>query len=212
MVGKNYSVLPPNIHPAKICSHVVDATTTFTRNLYQVVLLEYHHYQTRLLCRVPRTLSKGRKTLSKVVAECSTRRSAHGLSSTGDASFAECHFSGTRQSVVVCQVALGKQVSTGRYSGQRDGRMARNGQNGTGKTGWERGTLPSALRKALGEVRSSNFAECCQVGTRRSLNLCRVPRVWHSAKLRTSPSVYVIALGKSFFQKIEKWLLCRVSR
>ena len=56
------------------------------------------------------------------------------------------------------------------------------------------------------------FAECIYLGTRRSLNLCQVPRVWHSPKLRTSPSVYVIALGKSFFQKIEKWLLCRVSR
>ena len=39
------------------------------------------HYRTRLLCRVPETLGKGRKTLGKEVAECSTRRSAHGLSS-----------------------------------------------------------------------------------------------------------------------------------
>ena len=41
-------------------------------------------------------------------------------------------------------------------------------------------TSPSASVAALGKAR--NFAECCQLGTRRSLNLCRVPRVWHSAK------------------------------
>jgi hypothetical protein len=166
--------------------------------------LEPTHYRTSVLCRVPETLGKAQKTLGNKFAKCGSRRSAHGFLFVGEAGFAECHFSGTRQSVAMCQVALGNQVSTGRYSGQWDGRMAQNGRNGTGKTGWEWGTLPSALRKALGEVRSSNFAECCQVGTRRSLNLCQVPRVWHSAKLRTSPSVYAIALGKSFFQKIEK--------
>ena len=145
MVGKNYSVLPPNIHPAKICSHVVDATTTFTRNLYQVVLLEYHHYQTRLLCRVPRTLSKGRKTLSKVVAECSTRRSAHGLSSTGDASFAECHFSGTRQKKLKQDGRTGERANrTGKQNGQTER------ANGTG---------------------DGNFAECQTRGTRQNSKL-----------------------------------------
>ena len=39
---------------------------------------------------------KGRKTLGNFFAECSTRRSAHDLSSTGEAGFAECLFSGTR--------------------------------------------------------------------------------------------------------------------
>ena len=44
-------------------------------------------------------------------------------------------------------------------------------------------TLPSASVAALGKAR--NFAECCQVGTRRNLNFCRVPRVCHSAKFST---------------------------
>ena len=38
---------------------------------------------------------------------------------------------------------------------------------------------------ALGK--NPNFAECGQVGTRRSLNLCRVPSIWHSAKFSTRP-------------------------
>ena len=67
------------------------------------------HYRTQVLCRVSQTLGKGRKTLGKLLAECSTRRSAHGLSSTGEAGFAECLFSGTRQTFAVCQAALGKK-------------------------------------------------------------------------------------------------------
>ena len=61
------------------------------------------HYRTRVLCRVCRvsqTLGKGRKTLGNFFAECSTRRSTHGLSSTDEAGFAECFFSGTRQTFV----------------------------------------------------------------------------------------------------------------
>jgi len=46
-------------------------------------------------------------------------------------------------------------------------------------------TSPSARRLTLGK--NPNFAECGQVGTRRSLNLCRVPSIWHSAKFSTSP-------------------------
>ena len=96
---------------------------------------------TRLLCRVPQTLGNN-------FAECSSRRSAHGVSSTGEAAFAECRFSGTRQSFVVCQVVLGKK-SVNR-TGERDERI--------GRTGRGTGTLPSALKKALGEV--LDVAEC----------------------------------------------------
>jgi len=46
-------------------------------------------------------------------------------------------------------------------------------------------TSPSARRLTLGK--NPNFAECGQVGTRRSLNLCRVPSIWHSAKFSTRP-------------------------
>jgi len=158
-----------------------------------------YHYRTRLLCRVPETLGKGRKTLGKEVAECSTRRSAHGLSSTGEAGFAECLFSGTRQSFAVCQAALGKKKL------KRDGRT---GELANGTANWRTGrpngtgrklcrvpyarhsakiqTSPSANVAALGEVWV--FAECQASGTRRSLDLCRVPVVWHSAKFQTSPS------------------------
>jgi len=67
------------------------------------------HYRTCVLYRVSQTLGKGRKTLGNFFAECSTRRSAHDLSSTGEAGFAECLFSGTRQTFAVCQAALGKK-------------------------------------------------------------------------------------------------------
>ena len=46
-------------------------------------------------------------------------------------------------------------------------------------------TSPSARRLTLGK--NPNFTECGQVGTRRSLNLCRVPSIWHSAKFSTRP-------------------------
>ena len=48
-------------------------------------------------------------------------------------------------------------------------------------------SLPSARRVALGK--EPNFAECCQIGTRQSLNFCRVPWFWYSAKFSTSRSV-----------------------
>ena len=178
------------------------ARKTYSSHLFK----KSHHYRTRLLCRVPQTLGKGRKTLGNNFAECSSRRSAHGVSSIGEAGFAECRFSGTRQSFVVCQVALDKKSVNG--TGERDG--------GRGlcrvpsrKHSAKIQSLPSAKGWALSEV--LDFAACCQLGTRRSLELCRVPHVWHSVKLQTLPSVYVIALGKAFFQKIGKWSLCRVS-
>ena len=46
-----------------------------------------------------------------------------------------------------------------------------------------------------------NFAECQAGSTRRSLALCRVPPVLHSAKIQTSPSAYVNAHGEIFFSK-----------
>jgi len=135
------------------------------------------HYRTRLLCRVPETLGKGRKTLGKEVAECSTRRSAHGLSSTGENGNAECLFSSTRQIFAVCHAALGKKM-------KRDGRTGE--QNGWDEMGaelrrvpdsWHSAKIqssPSARYTALGEVWI--FAECHTSGTRRSFKLRRVPR------------------------------------
>ena len=65
-------------------SHIVVVLTTAIQAVLDIKKRqEGGHYRTRLLCRVPETLGKGRKTLGKEVAECSTRRSAHGLSSTG---------------------------------------------------------------------------------------------------------------------------------
>ena len=84
------------------------------------------HYRTRVLCRVSQTLGKGQKTLGNFFAECSTRRSAHGLSFTGEAGFTECLFSGTRQTFAVCQAALGKKKL------KRDGRTGKLA-NGTGE-------------------------------------------------------------------------------
>ena len=44
---------------------------------------------------------------------------------------------------------------------------------------------PARARLTLGK--DPNFTECGQLGTRRSLNLCRVPSIWHSAKFSTRP-------------------------
>ena len=139
-----------------------------------------YHYRTRLLCRVLETLGKGRKTLGKEVAECSTRRCAHGLSSTGEAGYAKCFFSGTRQTFAVCHAALGKKEWNG--TAERDERD---------RTG--RGTLPSAGLVALGK--DPKFAECQICSTRRTLKLCRVPDAWHSAKFGSLPSATRLALG-----------------
>ena len=168
----------------------------------------FFHYRTQVLCRVSQTLGKGRKTLGKLLVECSTRQSAHGLSSTGEAGFAECLFSGTRQTFAVCQVALGKKSWNG--TDGRTGELAngtanwRTGRpNGTGRklcrVPYSRHsakiqTSPSANLAALGEVWV--FAECQASGTRRSLDLCRVSRIWHSAKFGSLPSVRRPALGE----------------
>ena len=58
--------------------------------------------------------------------------------------------------------------------------------------------LPRHLAKQLFfYLLEKGFAECIYLGTRRSLKLCRVPDVWHSAKSQTSPSASVAALGKA---------------
>jgi len=152
-----------------------------------------YHYRTRVLCRVSQTLGKGRKTLGKFFAECSTRRSVHGLSSTGEAGFAECLFSGTRQTFAVCQAALGKKSWNGTDEQA----------NGTGRRKlcrvpepWHSAkiqTLPSANLAALGEVWI--VAECHTSGTRQRFKLRRVPIWQHSAKFGSLPSATRLALG-----------------
>ena len=147
------------------------------------------HYRTQVLCRVSQTLGKSRKILGKLLAECSTRRSAHGLFSTGETGFAECLFLGTRQTFAVCQAALGKKKlkrDGQQQTGERNGRTGRT--NGTGSK-----TSPSARRVALGK--DSNFAECQAGSTRRSFELCRVLPHWHSAKFGSLPSATRLPLG-----------------
>ena len=137
------------------------------------------HYRTRVLCRVSQTLGKGRITLGNFFAECSTRRSAHGYSSTGEAGFAECLFSGTRQIFAVCQAALGKKkVETGRTTANWRTERA----NGTNWTAERDGV--------------ENFAECQTRGTRQRFKLRRVPSWQHSAKFRALPSAATLALGE----------------
>jgi hypothetical protein len=55
------------------------------------------HYRKRALCRVPETLGKALKTLSKGFAECDTRQRRLGKQYISKAFFAEYLFSGTRQ-------------------------------------------------------------------------------------------------------------------
>ena len=64
---------------------------------------EEAHYRTGLVCRVSNTLGKGSFALGKGFAECGTRQTALGKKSDGEGTFAECLFSGTRQSL--CRVS-----------------------------------------------------------------------------------------------------------
>jgi hypothetical protein len=55
------------------------------------------HYRNQSLCRVPEALGEALKTLGKGFAECDTRQRRLGKQCIGKAFFAECFFSGTRQ-------------------------------------------------------------------------------------------------------------------
>ena len=63
------------------------------------------HYRILVLCRVQAALGKARFTLGKGFAECRTRQRALAKEFVGKEFFAECHLSGTRQSLcrVPCQ-------------------------------------------------------------------------------------------------------------
>jgi len=65
------------------------------------------YYGRQAHCRVLGTLGKGRNALGEEFAECNTRQKSLGHQSDGEASFAECLFSGTRQIFAVYQHALG---------------------------------------------------------------------------------------------------------
>ena len=65
-------------------------------------LLFVLHYRISKLCRVLVTLGKGQVTLGKVFAECNTRQTTLGKESHGNADFAECRITGTRQRI--CRV------------------------------------------------------------------------------------------------------------
>ena len=67
-----------------------------------VVRSEIYHYRISKLCRVSVTLGKGQVTLGKVFAECNTRQTTLGKESHGNADFAECRITGTRQRI--CRV------------------------------------------------------------------------------------------------------------
>jgi hypothetical protein len=55
------------------------------------------HYRNQPLRRVPEALGEALKTLVKAFAECYTRQRRLGKRCIGKAFFAECFFSGTRQ-------------------------------------------------------------------------------------------------------------------
>jgi len=68
-------------------------------------MIAMSHYGKQGLCRVPTALGKGLKTLGKGFAERCTRQRPLGEKKVGKAFFAECHLSGTRQSL--CRVSTG---------------------------------------------------------------------------------------------------------
>ena len=72
-------------------------------------------------------------------------------------------------------------------TGRPNGRTERMGRDGSG-------TSPSAGLVALSK--DPKFAECQIYNTRRSFDLHRVPRFWHSAKFGSSPSATRLALGE----------------
>jgi len=80
-------------------------TTWRTTRLRLVWRPPYYHYRIMVLCRVQAALGKARFTLGKGFAEGRTRQRALGKEFVGKEFFAECHLSGTRQSLcrVPCQ-------------------------------------------------------------------------------------------------------------
>jgi hypothetical protein len=60
-------------------------------------LMYNKHYRNQSLCRVPEALGEALKTLGKGFAECHTRQRRLDKECIGKGFFAECFFSGTRQ-------------------------------------------------------------------------------------------------------------------
>ena len=75
---------------------------TLDSDIYSIYTITFSHYRTGLVCRVSNTLGKGPFALGKGFAECGTRQITLGKKSDGEGTFAECLFSGTRQSL--CRV------------------------------------------------------------------------------------------------------------
>jgi len=88
------------IMASKVCFVLLEWAKMTT---WQFLSLSCTHYRTGLVCRVSNTLGKGPFALGKGFAECGTRQTALGKKSDGEGTFAECLFSGTRQSL--CRVS-----------------------------------------------------------------------------------------------------------
>ena len=86
------------------CMHLANITFVL---MGDVTTGEAIHYRTGLVCRVSNTLGKCPFALGKGFAECGTRQTTLGKKSDGEGTFAECLFSGTRQSL--CRVSKGSR-------------------------------------------------------------------------------------------------------
>ena len=82
--------------------HAVRASALVLRSAPLARVTAYTHYRISKLCRVSVTLGKVQVTLGKVFAECNTRQTTLGKESHGNADFAECRITGTRQTI--CRV------------------------------------------------------------------------------------------------------------
>jgi len=161
-----------------------------------------HHYRKPDICRVLKALPRviyralGKVTICRVPTERHSATKRH----SAKICFAECLFTDTRHTCL-CRVPRGQHSAHSLTCTLRTlaAPVACHG----------RYCLPSATQLALGKhyhvTQPLNVtviicwvsgcgtrqrfinAECNYNGTRRSLNLCRVPSIWHSAKFSTRP-------------------------
>ena len=165
------------------------------------------HYRISKLCRVSVTLGKGQVTLGKVFAECNTRQTTLGKESHGNADFAECRITGTRQRI--CRVPWHSankprgatpgpalcRVSNGRHSAKVEvlpSVLVRHSAKSARRGGPPCGRFAECWIMALGKVPASGCGHVAilpSAGTRQTCcaadlgrPLCRVFWLKHSAK------------------------------
>ena len=161
------------------------------------------HYRTSKLCRVS-------DTLGKVFAECNTRQTTLGKESHGNADFAECHITGTRQTI--CRVPW---HSVNKPRGATPGPALCRVSNGRHSAKFK--VLPSVLVRHSAKSPSRGAAMCGHVaispsaGTRqtfKSLTSASTLALGKVAALLTCAGPFAECFGLNTLQSGEFFFFC----